>query len=116
MALKIKWNDDRVKEAGRAILLIARDRLARGETHDLVRAALAEYRSDPAGYKANKAAWADVRELGPLTRPAHVNTYRNLQAALDRLMEKMVRTKRQFNSLAELDNALIAALEKAATV
>lgn len=112
MGLKIKWNDDRVKEAGRAILLIGRDRLARGETHDLVRESLADYRADPAGYKANKAAWADVRELGSLTKPGQVTAYRNLQAAHDRLMEKMTRTKRQFNSLTELDNALIATLEK----
>lgn len=112
MASKIKWNDDRVKGAARAILLIGRDRLARGDTADIVRTALAEFRADPAGYKANKAAWPDVRDLGPLTRPAQVDAYRALQAALDRLMEKMTRTKRQFNSLAELDNALIANLEK----
>lgn len=112
MRSKIKWNDDRVKEAARAILLIGRDRLARGDTVDIVRAALTEYRADPEGYKANKAAWPDVRDLGPLTQPAHVAAYRALQAALDRLMEKMTRTKRQFNSLAELDNALVASLEK----
>lgn len=112
MASKIKWNDDRVKEAARAILLIGRVRLARGDTADIVRAALAEYRADPARYKANKAGWADARELGPLTQAAHVSAYRALQAALDRLMEKMTRAKRQFNSLAELDNALVASLEK----
>jgi hypothetical protein len=116
MGLKIKWNDDRVKEAGRALLLIGRDRLARGETHELVREALAEYRGDPAGYKANKATWPDVREAGPLTRPDQVATYRNLQTALDRLMGKMERNKRQFNSLKELDHALIADLEKTGTV
>jgi hypothetical protein len=110
MALKIKWNDDRVREAGNAVLLIARDRLAHGKSDDLIRAALTEYRADPAGYKANKAVWADARELGPLTQPAQVAAYRNLQGDLDRLIERMARTKRQFNSLAELDNALIASL------
>jgi hypothetical protein len=113
MAMKIKWNDDRVREAAKAVLLIGRARLARGEDADLVRQALAEYRADPAGYKANKAGWADVRDLGPLTQPARVAAYRNLQLSLDRLMEKMTRTKRQFNSLAELDNALISTLGKA---
>ena len=112
MALKIKWNDDRVVEALRAIQLIGRDRLARGEATDLVRAALAEYRADPAGYKANKAAWADVRELGPLKQPAQIAVYRNLQGAIDRLRTKMTQAKRQFNSLTELDNALIATLER----
>lgn len=113
MRSKIKWNDDRVKEAARAILLIGRDRLSRGDTADIVRTALAEFRADPKGYKANKAAWPDVRDFGPLTQPTPMAKYRALQEALDRLMEKMTRTKRQFNSLAELDNALVAGLEKA---
>lgn len=110
MGAKIKWNDDRVTEAARAILLIGRDRLARGATGELVRAALTEYRADPAGYKANKAVWPDPLDLGPLTQPAQAAAYRNLQGTLDRTMEKLKRTKRQFNSLAELDNALVANL------
>ena len=68
MGLKIKWNDDRVRGATTAILLISRDRLHRGETDDLIQASLTEYRADPEGYKARKAAWADARELGPLTK------------------------------------------------
>ncbi|AOS45928.1 hypothetical protein Verru16b_03019 [Lacunisphaera limnophila] len=112
MAAKIKWNDDRVTEAMRAVLLLSRDQLARGETTGLVRAALAEFRADPAGYKANKAAWPDARETGPLTQPAAVAAYRALQAAVERQREKMTRAKRQFNSLTELDNALIATLER----
>jgi hypothetical protein len=110
MALKIKWNDDRVAEALKAVLLIGRARLARGETTDLVRAALAEYRTDPAGYKANKTGWPGVSELGPLTQPAQVASYRKLQAAVARLNDKMTAARRQFNSLAELDNALAAHL------
>jgi hypothetical protein len=111
MGLKIKWNDDRVTEALRAIQLIGRDRLARGEATDVVRASLAEYRADPAGYKARKGDWADVREAGDLKQPAQVAAYHNLQGAIVRLTDKMARAKRQFNSLTELDNALIASLE-----
>jgi uncharacterized membrane protein YccC len=91
-------------------LLIGRDRLARGETPDLVAASLAEYREDPEGYKARKAAWADVREPGPLKKPAAVAQYRNLVAAVDALLLKMAANKRQSNSLLELDNYLVASL------
>ena len=111
MGLKIKWNDDRVRGALTALLLIGRDRLHRGETEDLVQASLQEYRADPEGYKANKAVWADARELGPLTKPAHVATSRNLIAATDALLKKMEQNKRQSNSLLELDNYLIASLK-----
>ena len=110
MGLKIKWNDDRVRGAMTAILLIGRERLARGRTDDLIQAALAEYRADPDGYKRNKATWADARELGPLTKPAHVAYYQNLLAATDALLRKMKQGKRQSNSLLELDNYLIASL------
>ena len=110
MALKIKWNDDRVKEAMTAILVLGRDRLVRGETTDLVRASLTEYRSDPADYRARKASWVDTQKSGVLTKPSHEAYYRNLQIALDRLGAKMAHGKRQFNSLNELDNHLIASL------
>jgi len=109
--LKIKWNDDRVRGATTAILLIARDRLARGKTDDLIPASLAEYRADPEGYKANKAGWPDARELGPLTNPSHVAYYRNLLSAVDGLLRKMAENKRQSNSLLELDNHLAASLK-----
>jgi CRISPR/Cas system CSM-associated protein Csm2 small subunit len=111
MGLKIKWNDDRVRGATTAILLISRDRLSRGEADNLIQASLADYRDDPEGYKANKAKWADVRELGPLTKSRHVEHYKNLILAMDRVIEKMTQAKRQFNSLLELDNALIAYLK-----
>ena len=111
MALKIKWNDDRVRGATTAILLISRDRLFRGDTDDLIQASLADYRDDPVHYKKNKAEWADPKELGPLTNPAHVAYYKNLLSAIDGLYEKMKRAKRQFNSLLELDNWLVASLK-----
>ena len=111
MGLKIKWNDDRVRGATTAILLIGRDRLARGKKDDLVQRSLADYRDDPEGFKAAKAGWADARELGPLTNPHHVVYYRNLVAAVDALLKKMTENKRQSNSLLELDNYLVASLK-----
>lgn len=111
MALKIKWNDDRVRGATTAILLLGRERLARGETTDLIARALAEYRADPVAYKLNKAQWPDAKEPGPLQNPAHLATYRNLQDAIDRLYPKMQQARRHFNSLLELDNWLVATLK-----
>jgi len=110
MGLKIKWNDDRVRGTTTALLLIARDRLRRGETDDLIAAALAEYRSDPATYKANKATWPAVNDLGVLKNPSHAAYYQKLVATADRLVGKMVGGKRLFNSLTELDNFLIFTL------
>lgn len=110
MALKIKWSDDRVKGTVTALLLLSRDRLARGETEDLIAAALADYRADPDGYKENKRAWPDAREAGPLQKPAHLDYYRQLIADTGRLVAKWTQAKRQFNSLLELDNALVASL------
>jgi hypothetical protein len=112
MGMKIKWNDDRVRGAATALLLIARDRLARGQKDDLIAAVLADYRADPDGYKENKKTWPDVRDLGPLQDPRRVARYQALLTAVDRLLEKWTQTKRQFNSLLELDNALIDHLGK----
>ena len=111
MGLKIKWNDDRVRGATTAILLVGRDRLSRGDQADLIRKSLAEYRNDPDRYKGNKASWPGARELGPLTKPSHVAYYKNLVSAVDRLLLKWAQAKRQFNSLLELDNALVTHLQ-----
>jgi hypothetical protein len=110
MGLKIKWNDDRVRGAITALLLISRDRLSRGETGNLVQESLAEYREDPDGYKKRKTAWPDVSDLSALKNPRHVAHYQALRAALDALPEKLTKAKRQFNSLTELDNFLIFTL------
>lgn len=114
MRLKIKWNDDRVRGATEAILLIGRDRLARGLTTDLVRASLADYRADPDGYKARRRAWTVGGAAAPLTNPAQAVLLRELAAAVDALQQKMTQGRRQFNSLLELDNYLIAGLERTA--
>lgn len=110
MALKVKWNDDRVRGATTAILLLGRQRIASGATENLVQACLAEYRADPEGYKRRKATWPDAREIGPLTKPAHIARFQDLLAAVDALTQKMTQGKRQFNSLLELDNCLVATL------
>ena len=110
MGLKIKWNDDRVRGAITALLLVGRARLARGEREDLIQESLAEYRADPEDYKTNKRTWPDGREIGPLTKPADVTYYQNLLAATDRLSAKLGQSKIQFNSLLELDNYLVASL------
>ena len=110
MRLKIKWNDDRVRGAATAVLLIARDRLSRGETGDLIRTSLAEYRSDIGAYKMKRATWAEPGDPGPFVKPSQVAFYASLRAAVDRWLLHLARNKRQFNSLLELDNAMVAAL------
>ncbi|MEY4941341.1 MAG: hypothetical protein RIQ93_3076 [Verrucomicrobiota bacterium] len=110
MALKIKWNDDRVRGTATALLLILRDRLGRGKTDDLIQASLTAYRDDPAGYKADKVEWAGVNENGPLKNPLHVAYYQKLVACVENLIRKMVEGKRRFNSLSELDNFLVFSL------
>ena len=110
MGLKIKWNDDRVRGATTAVLLISRDRLSRGLTDNLIQASLTDYRDDPVGYKAAKASWPEVGDVGPLTNPHHIAYYLKLVATVEKLVKKMIQAKRQFNSLAELDNFLIFTL------
>jgi hypothetical protein len=111
--MKIKGNDDRVRGAITAVLLISRDRLARGLTEELVRSALADYRADPEGYKESRKTWSDVRDTGPLSKPQHRARYQTLLARTDWLSAKWTAAKRQFNSLLELDNALVEQLEDA---
>ncbi len=111
--MKIKWNDDRVRGATTALLLIGRDRIARGRTGNLIASSLAEYRADPDAYKANRKTWPDVRDFGPLGDPGKVARYQALLRAVDGLLAHWTQAKRQFNSLLELDNALVERLEKA---
>lgn len=113
--MKIKWNDDRVNAAATALLLIARARLAAGGANDgnLVAEALAEFRADPVGYKENRKFWPDARDLAPLKVAREAARYQALLAGVDRLLAQWTKTKRQFNSLRELDNALVEQLEDA---
>jgi len=100
-----------VRGTATALLLISRDRLSRNQTDDLIESSLAEYRGHPEEYKKNKVTWADVAEVGPLTNARHVDYYKKLTLTVEKLLEKMVRGKRQFNSLTELDNFLIFTLK-----
>ncbi|AKC83160.1 hypothetical protein IMCC26134_10905 [Verrucomicrobia bacterium IMCC26134] len=113
MALKIKWNDDRIKGAATAVLLITRERLAQGHWGGLVTAALEEYRHDHDGYKANHpkrdlAAAKDASMLTDAGRRAH---YEKLVAAVEVLLARLERNKTQFSSLKELDNYLALTLK-----
>ena len=112
MGLKIKGNDDRVRGAITALLFIGRARLSRGARENLIRASLEEYRADPETYKVSRREWPDVRETASLTKQADAIYYQNLLAATDRLATKLAESKIQFNSLLELDNYLIARLER----
>jgi hypothetical protein len=110
VASKIKWNDDRVRGAATALLLIARDRIARGRTGNLIASSLAEFRADPDGYKENRKTWPDVRDLKPLGDPGKVARYQALLRSVDGLLAQWAQAKRQFNSLLELDNAIVERL------
>lgn len=111
MPLKIKWNDHRVRGTATALLLISRDLIARGEgLENLVAAALAEYRDDPAGYKMNKEEWPEVRAMGPLKKPAQISAYTRLTTAVEAVLKKIEQNQRQSNSLVELDNYFVACL------
>jgi hypothetical protein len=51
MGVKIKSNDDRIKTAAVAVLLLSRDRMARAQAMGLISAALDDLRNDYDGYK-----------------------------------------------------------------
>jgi hypothetical protein len=108
MALKIKWNDDRIKGAATAVLLITRERLSQGHWGGLITAALEEYRDDYEGYKAThpKRDLATAKDASMLTNAQRKEFYQRLVAAVDVLLARLERNKTQFNSLTELDNYL----------
>ncbi|MBI2812826.1 MAG: hypothetical protein HYX71_00900 [Opitutae bacterium] len=100
-----------MRAATAALLLIGRERLARGKRDDLIQRSLADCREDSEGYKASKAVWPDARESGPLANPRDVAYCRNLLLAVAALLREMTLNKRQSNSLPELDNYLVACLQ-----
>ena len=113
MALKIKWNDDRVRATAAALLLLSRARLIQKQTADLIAAALADYRADPEGFKAEypKRDLKAAKDQGGLKHPQHVEYYRKLVAEVERQLAKFEKNKRQFTSLAELDNFWVLTLK-----
>lgn len=114
MAQKIKWNDDRVKGAVAAVLLITRQKLSQGHWGGLIEAALLEYREDYDAYKAAfpKRDLATARDATGLTDANRREFFERLVAALDVLLARLERNKTQFNSLTELDNYLVLQLKR----
>jgi hypothetical protein len=114
MSLKIKWNDDRIKGAVIAVLLITRQRLSQGHWGGLITASLQEYRDDYDAYKVAhpKRDFASARDASVLVEPARKDYFVRLAAAMDVLLARMERNKTQFNSLVELDNYLVQQLKR----
>jgi hypothetical protein len=108
MGVKIKWNDDRIKAAAIAVLLLSRDRLARAESGGLITAALAAYRNDYAGYKTAhpKRDLAAAKDLSVFKDARRRADYEKLITAVEGLLARIERNRTQFSSLVELDNFL----------
>lgn len=108
MGVKIKSNDDRIKAAAVAVLLIVRERMARAQSGGLITAALAEFRNDYEGYKTDhpKRDLTAARDGSPLTNAARREDYLKLVTTVDGLLARIERNKTEFNSLLELDNYL----------
>jgi hypothetical protein len=114
MAVKIKWNDDRVKSAAVAVLLICRAQLSQGSAEDgLVQSALQWFRNYPEDYKAQNPQrdLAATRDLSSLTDKRRRDVYEKLLAAVEALLGRVERNRTQFSSLLEVDNFLVANLE-----
>jgi len=106
MGAKIKANDDRIKSVAAAVLLIARDRMARAQARGLITAALDEFRNDYEGYKADhpKRDLAAAKDASALTNAARRRDYLKLVAAVEALLARIEKNKTEFSSLLELDN------------
>ena len=72
MPAKIKSNDDRIQTTAIAVLLLARERMARAQAFGLITPSIAEFREDYAGYKAAHPdrTLAAARQAGPITNQA----------------------------------------------
>lgn len=108
MGVKIKSNDDRIKVAAVAVLLLCRDQMARARSGGLITAALAEFRNDYDGYKNDhpKRDMAEAKDGSALTNAARRENYLKLVAAVEALLARIEKNKTEFSSLLELDNYL----------
>ena len=108
MGVKIKANDDRIKAAAVAVLLLSRDRMARAQSGGLITAALTEFRDDYAGYKNDhpQRTMAEAKDGSMLTNAARRADYLKLVAAVETILARIERNKTEFSSLLELDNFL----------
>ena len=116
--MKIKANDDRIRFTAAALLLLCRERLARGDFGGLVSGALEEYRADPDAFKAAhpKRDLACAHDLAALVENVkdakRRDFYQQLLTGVDHVLARIERNKIQFGSLTELDNYLIANLRR----
>lgn len=108
MGVKIKSNDDRVKAAAIAVMLLSRDRLARAQPAGMITAALEEFREDYPGYKNDhpKRDMVEAKDASALTNAARREDYLKLVAAVESLLARIDKNKTEFSSLLELDNYL----------
>jgi len=108
MGVKIKANDDRIKMAAVAVLLLTRDRMARAQAGGLITAALTDFREDYEGYKHDHPVrtMAEAKDGSMLTNAARRSDYLKLVAAVEALLARIERNGTQFSSLLELDNFL----------
>jgi len=108
MGVKIKSNDDRVKAAAVAVLLVCRDRMARAQSGGLVTAALAEFRNDYPSYKNDhpKRDMVEAKDGSALTNTARREDYLKLVATVEALLARIEKNRTEFNSVLELDNYL----------
>lgn len=108
MGVKIKSNDDRIKAAAVAVLLLSRDRMARAQSGGLITAALAEFRNDYDGYKHDhpQRTLAAAKDSSALTNAARREDYLKLVAAVEALLARIEKNRTEFSSLLELDNYL----------
>jgi len=108
MGVKIKANDDRIKVAAIAVLLLVRDRMARAQSGGLIAAALEEFRNDYDGYKADHPVrdLATARDGSMLTNAARRADYLKLVSAVEALLARIAKNGTEFSSLLELDNFL----------
>jgi hypothetical protein len=108
MGVKIKSNDDRIKVAAIAVLLLARDRMARAQPAGMITAALAELRNDYDGYKNDhpKRDLVEAKDASALTNAARREDYLKLVAAVEALLARIEKNRTEFSSLLELDNYL----------
>lgn len=108
MGVKIKANDDRIKMAATAILLLVRDRMARAQSGGLITQALDEFRNDYEGYKNDhpQRTLAAAKDASVLTNAARRADYLKLVAAVEALLARIAKNQTEFSSLLELDNFL----------
>jgi hypothetical protein len=117
--MKIKANDDRIQSTAVAVLLLCRERWARGEAGaGMISAALLDYRDDLDGFKERfpSRSMAEAKDLAVMveliTGARARERYQELIDAVGVVLARIERGKIQFSSLSELDNYFVANLRR----